>query len=47
MVLSCPGLSVIAAVQMLVTLGVFIDLLVPELADLSGLMVPMSDVRTL
>ena len=45
--MSCLGLSVIAEVQMLVTLGVFIDLLEPALADLSGLLVPMSDVRIL
>ena len=44
-VLSCPGLSVIAGIQMLVRLGVFIDLLVPALAVLSGLVVPVSDVR--
>ena len=31
---------------MSVMLGIFIDLLVPALADLFGLMVPMSDVRT-
>ena len=45
MVLSYPGLSVNAGVQMSVMLGMFIDLLVPTLAVLSGSMVPMSDVR--
>ena len=44
-ILSCPGLSFITGVQMSVMLGVLINLLVPTLADLSALMVPMSNVR--
>ena len=40
------GLSFVAEVQMLDMLGMFIDLLALVCAVLSGLVVPMSDVRT-
>ena len=39
------GLSITSGVQMSVMLGVFTDIVLPVLVVLSGLVVPISDIR--